>query len=55
MQHFFMPSRRITPSRFRGPRAGRVLEDSSLLCYTHSVVLNGQCMVLCDTTILRPC
>ena len=54
MRTFFLPSRTIKPTRFKSKRKGK-LRGSSLFCYTHSVQLNGRCMIMCGSTIIMEC
>ena len=54
MKQFFLPAEAINPSQFKG-RRGKTRKLERLFCYTHTMILNGQCVVMCDTTIIKPC
>ena len=54
MEKFFLPAKVINPSKFKG-RRGKSRRLERLFCYTHTMILNGQCVIMCDTTIVKPC
>ena len=54
MKQFFLPAKAINPSKFKG-RRGKSRRLERQFCYTHTMILNGHCVIMCDTTIIKPC